>query len=90
MNTSLFTLSFVVFNFLATATTPAVASAVGSKNSRAAGEVVYQATALAIVLGLAVSAGLFGNASWMLNIMGADPSQGEHMHELAMQYLLVR
>lgn len=51
---------------------------------------VYQATALAIVLGLAVSAGLFGNASWMLNIMGADPSQGEHMHELAMQYLLVR
>lgn len=90
VNTSLFTLSFVVFNFLATATTPAVASAVGCRNSQAAGEVVYQATALAVVLGLGVAGGLFGNASWLLSVMGADPAQGEHMHELAMQYLLIR
>jgi hypothetical protein len=90
VNTSLFTLSFVVFNFLATATTPAVASAVGSRNSTAAGEVVYQATALAVLLGLAVAAGLYTNASWLLSVMGADPSQGEHMHDLAMQYLMIR
>lgn len=80
----------MVFNFLATATTPAVASAVGSRNSTAAGEVVYQATALAVLLGLAVAAGLYTNASWLLSVMGADPSQGEHMHDLAMQYLLIR
>lgn len=90
VNTSLFTLSFVVFNFLATATTPAVAAAVGARNSQAAGEVVYQATALALLLGVGVAAGLYGNASWMLSVMGADPSQGEHMHDLAMQYLMIR
>jgi hypothetical protein len=90
VNTSLFTLSFVVFNFLATATTPAVAAAVGARNSTAAGEVVYQATALAVLLGLGVAVGLHGNASWMLSVMGADPSQGEHMHDLAMQYLMIR
>lgn len=90
VNTSLFTLSFVVFNFLATATTPAVASAVGCRNSKAAGEVVYQATTLAVLLGIAVSGGLYCNASWMLSVMGADPAQGQHMHELAMQYLLIR
>lgn len=90
VNTSLFTLSFVVFNFLATATTPAVAAAVGARNSQAAGEVVYQATALALLLGAGVAAGLYGNASWMLSAMGADPSQGEHMHDLAMQYLMIR
>jgi MATE family multidrug resistance protein len=90
VNTSLFTLSFVVFNFLATATTPAVATAVGAHDRRAAGEVVYQATALAVLLGLGVAAGLYSNAAWMLAVMGADPSQGEHMHELAMQYLMVR
>lgn len=90
VNTSLFTLSFVVFNFLATATTPAVAAAVGARNGKAAGEVVYQATALAVLLGLGVAAGLYGNASWMLSVMGADPSQGEHMHDLAMQYLMLR
>jgi MATE family multidrug resistance protein len=90
VNTSLFTLSFVVFNFLATATTPAVASAVGCRNSKAAGEVVYQATTLAVLLGIAVAGGLYCNASWMLSVMGADPAQGQHMHELAMEYLLIR
>jgi hypothetical protein len=86
----LFTLSFVVFNFLATATTPAVAAAVGARNSKAAGEVVYQATVLAVLLGLGVAFGLHGNAPWMLSVMGSDPAQGDHMHDLAMQYLMIR
>lgn len=51
---------------------------------------VYQATALAVLLGLGVAVGLHGNASWMLSVMGADPSQGEHMNDLAMQYLMIR
>eukprot|EP00879_Flechtneria_rotunda_P003921 GHRR01004161.1.p1 GENE.GHRR01004161.1~~GHRR01004161.1.p1 ORF type:complete len:563 (+),score=209.33 GHRR01004161.1:649-2337(+) len=89
INTSLFSLSFVVFNFLATATTPMVASAVSSQNTRAAGETVWQATSLAAVLGLLVAAGLSCNGTWMLGVMGADQSQ-QHMQDLALQYLVIR
>jgi MATE family multidrug resistance protein len=90
VNTSLLTLAFVLFNFLNTATTPMLATAVGQGNATAAGEVVYQATGLALLLGVGVAAGLSANADWLLDAMGADASQGVHMHELAVQYLLLR
>jgi Na+-driven multidrug efflux pump len=64
VNTSLFALCFAVFNFLATATTPLLASAVAAGDRRAAGEVCYQATALATVLGLAVAALLATQVRW--------------------------
>eukprot|EP00878_Enallax_costatus_P012975 GHUV01013552.1.p1 GENE.GHUV01013552.1~~GHUV01013552.1.p1 ORF type:complete len:468 (+),score=125.24 GHUV01013552.1:726-2129(+) len=89
INTSLFSLSFVVFNFLATATTPMVAAAVSSHNSKAAGETVWQATSLAVLLGVLVAAGLVTNGTSLLTLMGADSSQ-QHMQDLALQYLLFR
>jgi MATE family multidrug resistance protein len=89
INTSLFSLSFILFNFLATATTPAVATAVSSSNNRAAGETIWQATSLAVLLGLFVAAGMLGNGRWMLEMMGADQSQ-QHMQDLALQYLYFR
>jgi MATE family multidrug resistance protein len=89
INTSLFSLSFILFNFLATATTPAVATAVSSNNNRAAGETIWQATSLAVLLGLLVAAGMLSNGRWMLEMMGADQSQ-QHMQDLALQYLWFR
>ena len=89
INTSLFSLSFILFNFLATATTPAVATAVSSSNNRAAGETIWQATSLAVVLGLLVAGGMLANGRWMLEVMGADQSQ-QHVQDLAMQYLWFR
>lgn len=66
-----------------------VASAVSSNNSRAAGETVWQATGLAVLLGVAVTAGLLTNGTTLLSWMGADSSQ-QHMQDLALQYLLFR
>jgi Na+-driven multidrug efflux pump len=80
----------VLFNFLATATTPLLSKAMGTRNRQAAGEIVWQATGLALLLGTGVGLGLWRYGDAALELMGADGSQGQRMHDLALQYLLLR
>jgi Na+-driven multidrug efflux pump len=89
VNSSLFTLAFVVFNFLATATTPLVATAHAAGDARRAGETVWQAGALALLLGAGVSATLLFGGNELLMAMGVDDSQ-PHMQQLALSYLQLR
>jgi MATE family multidrug resistance protein len=89
VNTSLFSLCFVVFNFLATATTTLVASAVSKQDRAAAGEVAWQAAGRALLLGCSVATLLWTNGSSALVAMGIDPSQ-QQLHALAMTYLVWR
>lgn len=89
VNTSLFAFFFVVFNFLATATTPMIAAAVSASDTKQAAEVTYQATGMAVVLGTAVTIGLMSHADLVLNWMGLDDSQ-KAMFDVAKDYLLFR
>ena len=89
VNTSLFSLSFVVFNFLATATAPMVAAAVSARETRQAGETVWQAAGMALVLGLAVELLLLTNSGPLLALMGVDASQTAVL-PLASEYLAWR
>ena len=89
VNSALFTFSFVVFNFLATATTPLVAASLAAGDRDKAGRVTLQAMALALVLGVALAGGLVAGAEPALALMGAPPSTGE-MHDLAKEFLLIR
>lgn len=52
VNTSIFSMAFVVFNFLAYGTTPMVARAVGRGDREAAGRVVVQALVVALLAGV--------------------------------------
>lgn len=88
VNTALFSFAFVVFNFLATATTPSIAKAVAQGDREGAGRQVWQAGVVALVLGLGVGAGLVAFADPALSWMGADSSP--HVHELAHEYLVWR
>ena len=62
VNNSVFAFAFVVFNFLSTATTPLVATALGSGDKPRAGETIIGALSLSMVLGGVVCAGLTLNA----------------------------
>jgi hypothetical protein len=89
VNSALFTFSFVVFNFLATATTPMVASSLALGDRQAAGKVTLQALGLASVLGAALAGGLLHGADGALALMGAGPETGR-VHELATEFLTIR
>lgn len=89
VNSALFTFSFVVFNFLATATTPMVASALALGDRQQAGKVTLQALGLASVLGAALAGGLLLGADGALALMGAGPETGR-VHELATEFLTIR
>ena len=89
VNSALFTFSFVVFNFLATATTPMVASALATGDKQRAGKVTLQALALSGVLGGVLAGGLVVWAEPALALMGAGPETGS-VHDLALQFLLIR
>ncbi|KAL4419186.1 hypothetical protein ABPG77_007776 [Micractinium sp. CCAP 211/92] len=89
VNSALFTFSFVVFNFLATATTPMVAAALAVGDSDRAGKVTLQALGLAIVLGGILTVALVTGSDGALALMGAGPETGR-VHELATEFLVIR
>ena len=86
VNASIFSMAFVIFNFLAYGTTPRVGRAVGDDDMAKAGRVVIQALTLAIVAGLLALAAIELAAGPILTVMGAT---GE-MREPALTYLRIR
>jgi MATE family multidrug resistance protein len=86
VNTSIFSMAFVVFNFLAYGTTPRVGRAVGRGDREAAGRVVVQALTLAALCGVTALVVLQGLAGPILRLMGAS---GDLMGP-ALHYLRVR
>ena len=86
VNASIFSMAFVVFNFLAYGTTPRVGRAVGEGDREAAGRVVVQALTLAALCGVGALVVLQGLAGPILRLMGAS---GELMGP-ALNYLRVR
>lgn len=86
VNASVFSMAFVIFNFLAYGTTPRVGRALGDENRREAGRVVMQALTLAVASGAVALAALQLFADPILAAMGA---QGE-MRGPALSYLRIR
>ncbi|MEM6431485.1 MAG: MATE family efflux transporter [Deinococcota bacterium] len=72
INTSLFSLAFFGFNFLANATTPMISTALGQRRHEHAGDVAVQALCLAWLLGLLLMGVLITLAVPLLELMGAD------------------
>ncbi|PRW33758.1 MATE efflux family [Chlorella sorokiniana] len=89
VNSALFTLAFVVFNFLATATTPMVAASLATGDKERAGKVTLQALGLATVLGGVLAVVLVTCSDGALALMGAGPETG-NVHELATEFLTIR
>jgi MATE family multidrug resistance protein len=77
---------FFGFNFLAYATTPLVAQALGRGDPAGARRWVGDALVLAVVLGLAASAIVLVLAPWFVELMGA----GEEVAGPAVSYLRIR
>lgn len=86
VNTSIFTLTFVVFNFLAYGTTPMVARAVGRGDRAGAGNVVMQAFLLAFVVGGMATLAVEVLAVPIVTVMGAGPD----LVEPTLSYLRIR
>lgn len=86
VNTAIFGLAFVAFNFLAYGTTPLVASAVGRGNRGAASDVVMQALLLATLVGALAAALLEAFAGPIVTLMGAGPE----LRGPAISYLRIR
>jgi MATE family multidrug resistance protein len=86
INTSLFSLAFFGFNFLANATTPMISTALGNHDRDQAGKVAVQALVLAWCLGVVITGLLISLATPLLKLMGAS----ESLLPLAAQYLQIR
>ena len=86
VNASLFSLTFVVFNFLAYGTTPRVGRAVGRDDTPEAGRVIVQALTLAVIAGAVALAVLQAFAEPILAVMGATGP----LREPALDYLRIR
>ncbi len=86
VNTSIFSMAFVVFNFLAYGTTPMVAGAVGRGDVDRAGRIAVEALTLAFIAGLVALALLQLFARPIVEAMGAT---GE-LVEPALVYLRIR
>ncbi|CAD7700953.1 unnamed protein product [Ostreobium quekettii] len=86
VNTALYSLAFFLFNFLASTTTPLVATAVAAQDKDKAGQVTIQGLILAGVLGISLLGGLVIGQDWFLGVMGADGS----MLAPAKEYLVAR
>jgi MATE family multidrug resistance protein len=86
INASVFSMAFVLFNFLAYGTTPMVAREVGRDDLDAAGRVVMQALVVAILTGVLAVAVLQLFAYPIVTAMGAD---GE-LREATLSYLRIR
>ncbi|MFQ5747194.1 MAG: MATE family efflux transporter [Gemmatimonadota bacterium] len=86
VNTSVFSLAFVAFNFLAYGTTPLVARAVGRGDREAAGAIVQQALLLGALIGLLATLVLELGAEPIVSVMGA----GGDLRRDAIAYLRIR
>ena len=86
VNTSVFSLAFLVFNFLAYGTTPMVGRALGRGDRDEAGRLVTHAFVLALVSGALALVALQLFARPILAAMGA----GEALMEPALVYLRIR
>ncbi len=86
VNTSVFSLAFVVFNFLAYGTTPLVARAVGRGDRAEAGRVAMQALTVALLVGVAALAILEAFAVPIVTAMGAR----DELASAALSYLRIR
>lgn len=86
VNTSIFSMTFVIFNFLAYGTTPRVGRAVGHDDRKEAGRVVVRALTLAVGAGLAALIVLQLLARPLLILMGAS----EELMAPALAYLRIR
>ncbi len=86
VNAAIFTMAFLVFNFLAYGTTPLVASAVGQDRRKEAGELVLAALALSVVLGVVAVVGLWSLAVPIAVAMGAEGV----LLETTLSYLQIR
>jgi MATE family multidrug resistance protein len=86
VNTSIFSMAFVVFNFLAYGTTPMVARAVGRNDREAAGRVVVQALVVAMLAGV-VAVGIL--QAFAVPITAAMGARGELQAE-SLSYLRIR
>lgn len=90
INSALFTFSFLVFNFLGTATTPLVARAKSSQNATKAGLVTLQALTVAAVCGSLLTVALLVGSDQALHVMGADPEANPVTYEMSQQFLYIR
>ncbi|MGH8927230.1 MAG: MATE family efflux transporter, partial [Acidimicrobiia bacterium] len=86
VTTALFGFAFVVFNFLAYATTPLVARAMGRGDEDGARQVVGRALFLATILGIVSSGLLIALAEPLVRLMQAGPD----VIDPAVSYLRVR
>ena len=86
VNTAVFSLAFVVFNFLAYGTTPLVARAVGRGDRDAAGALAIHALALAVIAGVGALVLLQLAAGPVLSAMGASGD----LRDPALVYLRIR
>jgi MATE family multidrug resistance protein len=86
VNTSIFSMTFVVFNFLAYGTTPRVGRAVGDDDRKEAGRVVVRALVLAVGAGLMALVALQALARPILLVMGAS----DELMAPALTYLRIR
>lgn len=86
INASVFSLAFVIFNFLAYATTPAIARAVGRGDTEEAGRVAVHALTLALLAGTGALVMLQLLADPILALMGASGD----LLEPARTYLRIR
>jgi len=86
INASVFSMTFVIFNFLAYGTTPRVGRAVGTGDREAASRVVMQALLLALIAGAVALTLLQLLAVPILQLMGA----GDDLLDPALTYLRIR
>ena len=86
VNTSIFSMTFVIFNFLAYGTTPRVGKAVGNDDRAEAGRVVMRALTLAVGAGIVALIALQALARPILVLMGAS----EELMGPALAYLRIR
>jgi len=86
VNAALFSMAFVVFNFLAYGTTPRVARAWGRRDPEGVGSAVAQALTLAVGVGVLATATLLAAAGPLVSLMGAT---GE-LRDPALAYLRIR
>ena len=86
INASVFSMTFVIFNFLAYGTTPRIGRAVGRGDRTAAGRVAIRVLVLAILAGVVALALLQAFAEPILRVMGATGN----VLEPALTYLRIR
>ena len=86
VDTAILGFVFFGFNFLAYATTPLVAQALGRGDSGEARRWVGDALVLAVLLGLLATAILETLAPWLVGLMGAEPNVADP----AVSYLRIR